>query len=485
MITWFRLRCLKDVLTPAATLGTAILVVALWGGVGGLACAAEPAAVQPGAQPAKAEPVKVVVSEDGKVTLATVGTDVAVVLTRLAEATNTPIIVDDAKGIKGTRVTVTLFDRTVEEILGIIAANYGLAYRKVGGVYMVSEGLPASPSSYLLSDIESITTQYVLADTAKSLLPTFLQSNVQVNTPANAVVLSAPPEVLAKFRKDIGQFDIPAAQIMLDVLMVEFTDTGLREFGLTADWANPRHGVTVEGPVGEITFKGVSTITKEVAAQLNALVQSGKATVRANPRIATVSGSSASVFVGVSQYLSQPVTIRGTYGYSIDAGVALRMTAWTGGEGDIIVSLNPGIDTGGGGGMGDTYGGGGGERGGVGVEVSTLTAPDPVTGLPDRTSREAGTTVRIRDGETIIMGGLLQRELRSRKTGIPFFKDLPLVGGLFTSEHTDETQTELVIFITPRVLTLTGHLPASEEEQLREKFLKEGKGSGNKGGGGK
>jgi type II secretory pathway component GspD/PulD (secretin) len=83
---------------------------------------------------------------------------------------------------------------------------------------MVSEGIPRSPSSYLLSDIDAIPTKYVDAANARNLLPVFLQDYVKVNAEQNAVVLSAPRDVLRKFRQDIAQFDIPASQILVDLL---------------------------------------------------------------------------------------------------------------------------------------------------------------------------------------------------------------------------------------------------------------------------
>jgi len=104
-----------------------------------------------------------------------------------------------------------------------------------------------------------------------------------------------------------------------------------------------------------------------------------------------------------------------------------------------------------------------------------LSAPDPKTGLPDKSTRRANTTVRVRDGETIIIGGLLQRELMSTKTKVPILGDIPLLGQLFRSEDTKEAVTEMAIFITPRILSQTGRLPAEQEEALKKRFLHEEK----------
>lgn len=385
--------------------------------------------------------VEINVTPDG-VSLFALSADAHTLFTRLAKATGLKLIVDDS--IKRT-ITVNFVDKPVMEIMRGIVAGFGLAFREVNGIYIVSEGIPTSPSSYLLSDIDAIRTQYVPAPSAKSLLPVFLQDHVKTNAEQNSVILSAPPDVLRKFRQDIAQFDIPAAQIMIDVLMVELTDTGAAEFALRWDWTRSGKSITADSPVGEVIFRSLSTLPSGFNADLHALVTKGMAKVRANPRIATISGQAASIFIGKQRYLSTPVSIGSdNYGRQsnfIDAGVRLNMTPWTGGEGEIIVDIRP--------------------------EISVLSAPDPKTNLPYKSTRRANTTVHVRDGETIIIGGLLQHETISTKTKVPILGDLPLIGSAFRSKSEQESSTDMVIFITPRILSQTGHLPGAEEEELK------------------
>ncbi len=417
-----------------------------------------PAPAPPSSPPVEnnvAQPSLEVAAGPEGVSVFAVGVDAQELLTRLAKETGIRLIVDDT--VRRT-VTINLVNMPVTRILEIIAAAYGLSYREVNGIFMLSEGIPRSPSSYLLSDIDTITTQYVLAPNAKSLLPVFLQDHVKTNAEQNAVILSAPPEVLKKFREDIKQFDIPASQIMIDVLMVEFTDSAAREFRAQWGWSNDGRRFTVDSPLGQVIFRSVTTLPTEFFTSLRALVTQGKARVHANPRIATVSGQRASIFIGKQRYLSTPVSIGGGRGEGdyffrqtnfIDAGVRLNITPWTGGEGEIIVDVQP--------------------------EISVLSAPDPKTGLPDKSTRRANTTVRVRDGETIIIGGLVQRELMSTKTKVPILGDIPLIGQFFRSEDTKESVTEMAIFITPRILSQTGHLPTEQEEALKKRFLQEDK----------
>ena len=383
------------------------------------------------------------VTRDG-ISAYAVGVDAHEFFAVLARKTGLRLIVDDTVR---RRLTVNFGGAKVSEIINDIVTAYGLACSEVDGIFIVSEGIPRTPSSYLLSDIDSIRTQYVLPTRAKALLPVFLQDHVKTNSDQNAVILSAPPPVLEKFREDIAQFDVPAAQIMIEVLMVEFTESSLDQFDLSMDWGNAGKTGQLLSSIGQITVKGIAALPQDFSVRINALQAAGKARIHADPRIATVSGQRASIFIGQQRYISTPVERGGDSRNFIDAGVRLRMTPYTGGEGDILVDLEP--------------------------EVSTMSALDPITGLPDKTTRTAETMVLVPDGQTIIIGGLMLNELHESRRKIPILGSLPLIGKMFTAKDMDEKQTELVLFVTPRILSQTGHLPEQEEAELKARMLGE------------
>ncbi|MBN1459084.1 MAG: hypothetical protein JXA57_06080 [Armatimonadetes bacterium] len=408
-------------------------------------------------EPKAAEP-EISVSDAG-VSVHAVDVYAHLLFTRLAARTGLQVVVDDA--IKDRKVTVHLTDRDPAEVINAIVSAYGLSCGCVGGVYMISEGIPRKPSSYLLSDIKSIPTQYVQASNAKGLLPIFLQDHVKVNHEQNAVVLSAPADVLEKFEDDIRQFDVPAEQIMLEILVVEFTDWDTDQYDLGVRWQSAGRGaewgtLSLPSPEGneptrglrEIVLRGIADLPNEFRLNLEALVTARRANVRAAPRIATVSGRWASFFVGIERYLRQPIEDNGggTTNF-IDAGVRLDIAPWTGDGKEIICEIHP--------------------------EVSTLSALDPVTGLPEKITRTADTMVRVKNGQTIVIGGLRQEEERLIRTKVPLLGDLPLLGSLFRSKAKTVNTTDLVIFVTPRVLSRTGHLPEEEEARLRQYFLEE------------
>ncbi len=386
--------------------------------------------------------ISITVGDEG-VSVFAVSADAHEVLSRLARATNLPLIVDDTVNRK---VTVNLVNKQPREILDTIVDTYGLSFAEVDGVFIFSEGIPNSPSSYLLSSIGCYTTQYVAASQARELMPAFLTKYVKVNSSQNAVVLSAPDPVLRRFQEDIEQFDKPPAQIMLDVLVVEFTDVDVDTFSAKAGWANNKLGVFTDSLTGDVSFSAIAQLPTDFYIWLDGLVQQRTARVNACPRIATVSGSSAEIFIGTQQFLEIPVSIPGKgNSNSIDAGVNLEMWPLTGGGGEIILTISE--------------------------EISTLGAASAVTGLPEKTTRSANTTVRVRDGETLIIGGLQQEESREVRSRIPILADIPIIGQFFRSKSIEKTKVDLTIFVTARLLSQTGHLPADEENEIKERFL--------------
>lgn len=374
-----------------------------------------------------------------------VSVDAQELFTALANKASMRLVVDDQVS---RRITVNMTDKPAHQIVDDIVSAYGLSSADVDGVTMISEGIPRSPSSYLLSDIDSIPTKYVDAANARNLLPVFLQDYVKVNAEQNAVVLSAPTGVLSKFREDVAQFDIPASQILVDLLLVELTDTTSDQLGWSVNSQNGRTGFTINPGTGGLIYHAGMTSGRQISVTLQALMQQGKARVRANPRIATVSGRRATIFVGRQRYMATPIDLgngRGSVNF-IDAGVRLGITPFTGGQGQILVDVD--------------------------AEVSTLSAPDPTTNLPEKSTRTASTIVRVNDGQTIVIGGLRQQEASDVRTKVPLLGSIPLLGRmLFQTKSIRTTQTELVLFITPRILSETGHLPAAEERELQQNFL--------------
>jgi type II secretory pathway component GspD/PulD (secretin) len=112
---------------------------------------------------------------------------------------------------------------------------------------------------------------------------------------------------------------------------------------------------------------------------------------------------------------------------TIDIGIILDVTPQIAEDGTIIMNIHPSITD----------------------QTGSVTAPDGKSTFPLLSVRETDTTVRVRDGQTIIIAGLMQEKTLENYTGFPVLDSLPLLGGLFRYKTGTKTKSELVIMITP------------------------------------
>lgn len=368
-------------------------------------------------------------------------------LARIAELTGADLAADDS--VKDREVSMSLDGLTLEETLAAITSAYGLAYVQQNGITMICDGTPNDLATYRLSGTESYRMKYIKAQTASGLLPTFLYSFLHVNEAQNAVVVTAPTQMLDKIRSDFTKVDIAPPQIMIEALAVEVASTDDLNAALRTSYEHDHITLETDSAAGEISYRTVGELPHEFFGHLKALVEAGRARVRSNPRMAAVNGQQADLFIGQTKFIKVSVnTAAGKQEYiqGVDVGVKLQVRPWTGGNGEITVGIQP--------------------------EVSNISEQERETGLPVISTRRAETTVRVKDGETVMIGGLTQRQDYRTRTKVPILGDIPILGALFQSTKTSSINSELVIFITPHILTDRGRLKDDAKEQAIRDRLK-------------
>ncbi|HEX8237931.1 MAG TPA: hypothetical protein VF600_18470 [Abditibacteriaceae bacterium] len=368
-----------------------------------------------------------VLYEDGTVSIRAVRADIHELVAAIAQKSGLSVSVDD-----NVRRTVSLNLQRMEPAaaVGSIATATGLAISRVNNIFMMSEGVPTDLATYNLSGTASFRMQNIQAGTASGLLPNFLYSYVKVNSEQNAVVVTAPQQMLAKIGADLQKIDVPSPQILIEAIAVELSDSSDLDVGLQVGNPDPRRQTFTDTSTGTIAYNSIGRLSDKFQVTLRALELQGKARVRARPQMAVVNGRTANIFIGAQRFILTQFTQNGQNQsriQAVDVGVKLQVTPLTGGNGEITTRILP--------------------------EVSNITEVDLLSGLPVLSSRRAETTVRVKDGETIAIGGLtLDQEQRTNRK-IPFFGDLPLIGKLFHGTKRSSVKTELVVFITPHIIT--------------------------------
>lgn len=394
---------------------------------------------------------------DGLVTIRALRADIHEVVAEVARQTGINITLDDAIAHK---VNINLKSKPPLDVIRAIAAGYGLALSTEGDVHMVSEGVPRDLTTYNRSGTASFPMRYLRAEDAKELLPTFLTKYIHFNEEQNAVVATAPNQMLEKIQRDLQSVDLPPPLIMVEVVAVELTHTG--DYDRDIGWLYNTHdrAFGTDSTTGAVTYEdtvaggltgGVIANTANLTVALKALVSKGKAKIRSNPRIAALNGKSADIFIGQDRFILVEYQSGGTQQERIEAvpvGVRLSVVPWTGGNGEITTRVS--------------------------VDVSNISEVDPATGLPLLSSRRAFSTIRTRDGETIVIGGLRQRQREVTRRKIRILGDLPIIGPLFQSKSVTNVDTELVIFVTPRILSTDGQLLDETQAELRSRLLEPG-----------
>jgi pilus assembly protein CpaC len=241
--------------------------------------------------------------------------------------------------------------------------------------------------------------------------------------------------------------------VMMDVKVVEFPKTELRELGLKwsavggaavgSIWAPFRHGdqagraITIGGTTAPIAPADASTLAYPsglavmsalnlgLSAQLNALEQNGTATILAEPQLSTRSGYKASFLAG------------GELPYSVSTvnGVTVQFKPY-----GIKLEIEPRV------------GRNGVVRAVIESEVSSIDASFTTTGGPGLLTRRTKTEFNVNQGETIVLSGLLQRSNSTDIDKVPLLGDIPILGALFRSRRFQNKETELVVFVTPTVV---------------------------------
>ncbi|MCS7310016.1 MAG: hypothetical protein RMK92_07605 [Armatimonadota bacterium] len=368
-------------------------------------------------------------SEDGLLNLFALNADLRELLREFTRETGQVVLVDpDLERI----VSLCLQEVTPEEALEAIATAYGLELGRQNGVWAVGEGMVGSMSTYLQGAIANIPLRYISAASARNSLPEFLLRYLRVNAGENSLTVAGPLPLVQKVREDLQKIDRPVPHVQVNALIVEFTDNQEREQALRWLARDAHNTAQVHTDTGDITYRIFGAPRTDIEARIRAMAAEGKVRIRATPSAVALNGQSARIFSGQQRYIKADYFEEWSQAFitrviPVDIGVSLEMTCWVGAEGVILATVVP--------------------------QVTAVAELDVRTGLPTVSTRRAETTVLLRDGETLFIGGLKLQQQDTLTRKVPILGDLPLIGGLFRARSQRSTTTELAIFLTPRIIS--------------------------------
>jgi type IV pilus assembly protein PilQ len=271
---------------------------------------------------------------------------------------------------------------------------------------------------------------------------------VGIDERLNSIVVTDTTVNLEQIRQAVGKLDVKAPQVMIEALIVNVKLTDELKMGV--DWTKLgdsknyfTQGLNITGstnPYGKITFS--STPGNWSMKGLIDFVETNKnVKILANPKVLVLNNHTATIdSIEEIPYRELTETSAGgsigTVSFK-EAGIKLQVTPQISSDGYIIMHVKP-------------------EQS---AQTGTFTIENSET--PVIETRRTETTLRVRDGQTIIIGGLRKSEPSVVESKIPILGDLPLIGVLFRKINTSMTESELGVFITPHIYT-EGELSADE-----------------------
>jgi general secretion pathway protein D len=274
----------------------------------------------------------------------------------------------------------------------------------------------------------------------------------------NSLIINAPPEYVDLLTDLIRELDQAPPQVLIEAIIAEVSLNGERKLGFEWAWTENRH-LGQENAVGTlgtdfgldsenlglryaVTSSGLNTL-------LHALATDSKVTILSTPRIFTSNNREAEINISTqTPYVSTVRTTDLTQTFAVeylDVGVVLRVTPQIAPDGTVTMQVTQEAN--------ELLGY---EQFGTNVKAPTVAR------------RSAQATIRVADGQTIMLGGIIRDNASRSVSKVPVLGDLPLLGNLFRRSTVTKEKTELIVFLTPKVVRTSAEATALTESQKKD-----------------
>ena len=403
--------------------------------------------------------------------LEAVDVDIRNLLTSIALANNLNIVISDE--VQGN-VSVKLSNINAQDMIKIIAENNNYTYQFKDNVIYISKGdkdinLYTVQINYLELDKIAQTINLMLTGNLTDKIDdkdkkTAINNKVMIDESENTISFYGTLKQYEQIKNFLQEQDKPQKQVSLEAKVTAIQKDAAKDLGVSWEWSklpqSPEHEITYDTvkhtvinedgskeeitdylPVDEVTRKwnddenipGVIRFGKGVdgypyefyyAAKIDALISDGKANILARPNITTIQGKEAVINIGSEVPVPIVSTTNSTTTTSIkyrEAGIILKCTPRVNEDGIITVKVH--------------------------TEVSSPMYVEDMKAYRFQ-KRSADTIVRLKDGQTMVIGGLIGSDEAKQMSKIPFLGDIPILGNLFKHIQKSKSDTEVMIFLT-------------------------------------
>ncbi|NWL48018.1 pilus modification protein PilQ [Pseudomonas hunanensis] len=377
--------------------------------------------------------------------------EVRAVLQVLADYAGVNLVASDA--VQGS-VTLRLQDVPWDQALDLVLRSKGLSRRQEGNVLLVApaaefaaQSADARVSQVLDAQLQPLRRELLTihhakaADLAQLLLASLEGGSIStgslsVDERTNTLVVYLPADRLAEMRQLVAQLDMPVRQVAIEARIVEANVDYEKSLGVR--WGGPLYGEKLR-PGKELFVDlgleragssiGLGLLRGDVLLdlELSAMEKSGNGEIISQPKVVTADKETARILKG-TEVPYQETSQSGATSVSFrEASLSLEVTPQITPDNKVIMTVRV-----------------------------TKDEPDYVNALnnvPPIRKNEVNAKVRVADGETIVIGGVYSTSQNNVVDKVPFFGDLPYVGRLFRRDALQEKKSELLVFLTPRIMS--------------------------------
>ncbi|CAG9259490.1 secretin N-terminal domain-containing protein [Paraburkholderia caribensis] len=369
--------------------------------------------------------------------------NVRMVFEALSKTTGLNVIFDrDVRADLKTTIFVT--NATLQDTVDMILMQSQLDKKQLNAnTLFIYPATPAKELEYQELKVRTFQLSNVDGKQIQGLLKSLLKlKEVVVDERSNTVTIRGTPDTIRVAEEMIAAQDIPEPEVMMEVQVLEVSHDRMTDLGI--EWPN---SFTVSTPAtantwGELHHLPINALNVSgLSATANFKLSDTDANLLASPRIRARNKEKARILIGdkvpVISSSSTPSTSGPSYTQMVqylDVGIKLEVEPQVYRDGDVGIKLN--------------------------LEVSNITkviqSDSSQAGLTTLAyqigTRNASTSLRLRDGETQILGGLISDQDRTTADKVPGLGQLPVLGRLFSNHNGDHVKTEIVLQITPHIV---------------------------------
>jgi general secretion pathway protein D len=344
----------------------------------------------------------------------------------------------------------------VEEALNIVALQTHTFWRAItSNTILVVPDTPTDRRDYDVDELKTIYLSNPLAAADRTAITTALKQvlglqRIVDNPDSNAIIIRDTPQKVAAAEQLVHDLDRSKAEIVMDVAVVEADHDRARDLGLYPATVTSS-GTITPGLQGGLVFAppssssstttstGISLNTLGIkdyalvvpSAVANAVLNDTGTHILQNPQVRSTDGQTAKLSIGQRvPYATGSFLLASTQFQFQDVGVKLELTPHLLANGEVAIHAS--------------------------IEISSLGANVTIAGVSEPTfgERKIEHDIRLKEGEVSVLGGLIQTSMINTVAGVPFLGDVPFLRYLFSTEHVERQETEVLVMLTPRVVRL-------------------------------